>query len=300
MQRKDGKINCFYNHTLDIRDSLKKNYPFLVCHSVGKSICGRDIMAYSIGNYKNIVLFAGGFRGQDCMLCLLLYRYLEKLCEAVKNKSKLAGVNIYSSLVSKGVTVIPCINPDAIEIYLCGKESAGEYSEYVNILSKGNFSNWNSNAKGIDISRNFSVGREKLRTVENEKGIFGPSPSGYGGFAPESESETVALVKFCERNNIHHAFSLMNGEKGIMWDYEGDVPENSRTMAKVLSVCCGYELFDYKGRDTSGSFKDWFIKNFSRSAFTVEFDKRKTGTLPSEIDELYSSVEEMLVIGTII
>jgi len=300
MCSKDNEIKNFYNHTVELKNSLGKEYPFLVCHSVGKSICGRDITAYSIGNYKNIVLFTGGFRGQDCMICLLLYRYLQKLCEAVKNKSKLAGVNICSSLNSKGVTVIPCINPDAIEIYLDGKESAGEYSEYVNILSKGDFSGWNSNAKGIDISRNFSIGRERLREAETKNGIFGPSPSGYGGFAPESEPETMSLVKFCHRNNVHHAFSLMNGKEGILWDYDGVVPENSRTMAKILSVCCGYKMINLNDRDTSGSFKDWFIKNFSKSAFTVEFDKQKIGVLPSEINDIYSSVEEMLVIGTII
>ena len=65
-----------YEESKRIRNALKKEYPFLICHSIGKSVCGRDIMAYSLGNYKNIVLFAGAFHAQEWLTGLVLLRFL--------------------------------------------------------------------------------------------------------------------------------------------------------------------------------------------------------------------------------
>lgn len=283
-----------------IKYELKNEYPFLVCHSVGKSVCGRDITAYSLGNYKNIVLFAGGFHAQEWLTSLILLRFLEKVCESLKTERKLSGVDIKSAFMTKGITIVPCVNPDGVEIALHGAESAGDFSGFVSDVSKGNLSEWNANARGVDINHNFDAGWQILREMESKNGIFGPSPRRYGGHAPHSEPETWSLVRFCERNNVDHAFAIHSQGEEIYWKYGENTPAESLTMANIFSVCSGYELVHNDGLASHGGFKDWFIDYFGRSAFTIEIGKGKNPLPVNELDEIYEKIEEMLVVGAII
>lgn len=289
-----------YNESIRIRDKLKKKYPFLVCHSIGKSVCGRDITAYSLGNYKNIVLFTGAFHAQEWLTGLVLLRFLEKICESVSAKKELSGVDISASLMTKGITIIPCINPDGVEIVLNGAESAGKLSGLVKDISRNDLSKWNANSNGVDLNHNFNAGWEILREMETQAGILGPSVRQYGGFAPHSEPETQALVRFCERNHIDHAFALHSQGEEIYWSYGDNTPENSLTMANIFSVCSGYELVENDSLASHGGFKDWFIEYFGRSAFTIEIGKGENPLPVEQLDGIYEKIEEMLVVGAII
>lgn len=289
-----------YNESERIKKEMNEKYPFLVCHSIGKSVCGRDITAYSLGNYKNAVLFAGGFHAQEWLTCLVLMRFLEKICESLQKKQKLSGVDLRSAFMTKGITVIPCINPDGVEIVLHGISAAGDFAESVTDISKGDLSEWNANARGVDINHNFDAGWQTLRQMECNSGIFGPSPRRYGGHAPCSEPETDALVRFCERHRIDHAFAIHSQGEEIYWEYGENTPEDSLTMANIFSVCSGYSLVKNAALASHGGFKDWFIDYFRRSAFTIEIGKGKNPLPISQLDEIYETIEEMLVVGAII
>ena len=289
-----------FNESERIKYELKNRYPFLVCHSIGKSVCGRDITAYSLGNYKNIVLFAGGFHAQEWLTSLVLLRFLERICESLKTKQKISGVDISSALYSKGITIVPCINPDGVEVVLRGTKSAGIYESFINDVSRCDLSEWNANVKGVDINHNFDAGWQTLREMESSQGILGPSPRRFGGYAPHSEPETQSLVRFCERNNVDHAFAIHSQGEEIYWSYGDHTPENSLTMANIFSVCSGYELVKNDGLASHGGFKDWFIEYFRRSAFTIEIGKGKNPLPVEQLDEIYEKAEEMLVIGAII
>lgn len=276
-------------------EKIKKKYPFLVCHSVGESVCKRKIYGLSVGNYKSKVLFFGGLSGRDVVAMKVLLKYISNVSRAFQNKTKIAGVNVSAALLTRGLTVIPCVNPDGLEIVSNGKDGAKEYGDFVQTISKGNFVCWDANVKGIDISRNFNSAREEIQLNEAQKGIFGPSASGYGGFAAESEPETAAVVNFCERNNVHHAFVLQGNKRNIKWQGENSNPENSRTMVKILSVCSGYGIVNDRNEEDLGGFKDWFCENFHKSAFSLGVTRDE-----SKVEQEYKSLEEMLVIGTII
>lgn len=289
-----------YGESKRTEREMREQYPFLVCHSIGKSVCGRDITAYSLGNYKNTVLFAGGFHAQEWLTCLVLMRFLERICNSLKKRQKLSGVDLRRAFMSKGITVIPCINPDGVEIALHGAEAAGDLAQTVEEISKGDLSNWNANARGVDINHNFDAGWQILRRMECDSGIFGPSPKQYGGHAPHSEPETCALVRFCERHRIDHAFAIHSQGEEIYWEYGENTPADSLTMANVFSVCSGYSLVKNASLASHGGFKDWFIDYFRRSAFTIEIGKGKNPLPLSQLDEIYEKIEEMLVVGAII
>ena len=283
-----------YETILNKERELKEKYPFVICHKVGESLCGREIRGYSLGNYKNVVLFVGGISGNDAMTSRLLMKYTEKLCHAFSRRKTISGVNISLSLITKGITVIPCLNPDGLEINTNSFSSAGKYARLAKELSGGRAEEWQSNAQGVDLWRNFNCDREKLKKYSEIMGYNCPSPKNFGGFSGESEPETAALVKFCERNNVDHAFAFTANSDKIGWECDCPHPENSRTMAKILSVCSGIELEKDNFEKEYGSFKNRFMEFCGRSAFSVGIGKG------GDIEEIYNNLEEMLVIGTVI
>lgn len=283
-----------YEQLCEKIENITKQYPFVAKCRIGESVCGRDIYALSVGNYRNVTLFVGGFGARDALTSQILLEYAHRLCHAFKTKTGLAGVNVSSALMSRGLSIVACLNPDGLEIASRGAEGAGEYADFVREISGGDTSLWNANAKGIDISKNFNSGRDKISLYEANRGVFGPAASGYGGFAAESEPETAALVNFCEKNNIHHAIALLGRGKAIKWMSETCSPENSKTMAKILSVCCGYGIANSRSADEFGSFKDWFSENHKKCALSLGV--KDVGGF----EKTYRKLEEMLVIGTII
>ena len=65
-------------------------------------------------------------------------------------------------------------------------------------------------------------------------------------------------------------------------------------MAEILSSESGYALDVPVGLASGGGFKDWFVLEFDRPAFTVEIGKGKN-PLPIEMaEEIYKKIEKML------
>ena len=67
-------------------------------------------------------------------------------------------------------------------------DGAGVYAGLVARAAKGDYSKWNANARGVDISRNFNFRHDEI--VYDDLSFSGPAPQFYAGPVPESEPET--------------------------------------------------------------------------------------------------------------
>ena len=45
-----------------------------------------------------------------------------------------------------------------------------------------------------------------------------------------------------------------------------------------------------------GGFKDWFIEKYQRPGFTIEIGKGKNPLPPSGVEEIYSRLEELMML----
>ena len=142
------------------------------------------------------------------------------------------------------MVIIPCVNPDGVQIALHGARGAGCYEGLATRVSGNDFSRWNANARGVDINHNFDAGWDTLHQMEQESGITGPAPRQYGGDAPESEPETQALVRLCRSQPFRHALAFHSQGEEIFWEYGENTPERGRMMAKIFSASSGYRLVD--------------------------------------------------------
>lgn len=182
-----------------ISQSLTQRYPFLKHDIIGKSHCGRTIDSYSLGNENEQVLMCAAFHGMEWLTSLVLFRFLERVCEAFEKDSGICEINVARFLSRRGLIIVPCVNPDGVEISLNGECAAGKFEQRVEHIAAGKAHRWQANAVGVDINHNFSAGWKSLHEKEISSGITGPSLTQYGGQYPESEPETKALTSLCRK-----------------------------------------------------------------------------------------------------
>ncbi|HIQ80379.1 MAG TPA: gamma-D-glutamyl-meso-diaminopimelate peptidase [Candidatus Scatavimonas merdigallinarum] len=279
---------------------LSRKYPFLKRVSIGHSRCGRTIEALSLGNETEQVLYCGAFHGMEWLTSLLLYRFLDEICSAAQTGGSVAEIRIGRFLNRRGLVVVPCVNPDGVEISLHGAKSAGTYANLVSAVSKGKTDRWQANAAGVDINHNFNAGWQTLHEAEQAAGITGPAATRFGGPYPESEPETQALTHFCKHRHIRHATAFHSQGEEIYWHFGDNTPEQSRLMATVLAQTSGYAMSAPEGLAVGGGFKDWFITKFGRPAFTIEIGKGKNPLPMEDLAGIYRQLEEALTLCLIL
>ena len=279
---------------------LNEKYKTLKITTCGKSLLGKEIFAFVIGEGKKNIVYVGGTHGIEWLTSLLLLKFTENLASAYENESLLSGFNIKDILENKKLIIIPELNPDGIEIAIKGASACGKYKAENYEICKGDFSFWSANARGVDINHNFNADWYTLREAEKEAGINSPSPSRFGGLFPESEPETAAITRLCRRIPVEMLITFHSQGEEIFYEYGKNTPEKALHIAKMFSALTDYTLVKNEGLYSSGGLKDWFIEEFKRPAFTIEMGKGKNPLPLENIDRIYEKLESMMVVGTIL
>lgn len=283
-----------------ITDNLQKKYDFLNSEVIGKSLCERDIIGLNLGNNKNMVLLACAFHGMEWLTSLIILKFLDTLCSHIHNNNQICGINIFKSLEKRGLYIVPCVNPDGVEISLNGSKSAGKFKDTVEKASSGNTFNWQSNARGVDINHNFDADWVRLHTLEKLNNICGPSKTRYGGKYPESEPETRTIIELCRNNNFEYAAAFHSQGEEIYWKYGKEIPKNSEKLAHSFALSSGYTLSEPEGLALGGGFKDWFILELNKPAFTIEIGKGTNPLSILDINSVYNKILNMLYIMVLV
>ena len=288
-----------FKNRKDIIYGIAKQYKNTRCKVFSKSLCMRDIYSIEIGNTKEQVLFVGAFHGMEWLTSMVLLRFAKNVCESIKNKSKMAGIDMSLFLKRRGILIIPCINPDGVEISLHGSKAARRYQELVKCVSLNDTSQWQANARGVDLNHNFPAGWDELHKLEKAAAICGPAPTRYGGEFPGSEPEVKSLINLCKTKNFRHALAFHSQGEEIYWDFGEHTPPQSKLMANAMANSSGYKVSEPEGLAVGGGFKDWFIDYCRKPGFTIEIGKGKNPLPMSDLDSIYSQIEEMLVLSVI-
>lgn len=266
-------------------EKLETKYPFLTCTILGRSYMGRGIFSFSLGCPSDSVVIVGGTGGKSSQTSLVLYRFLDKVCNSVYSGKEISGIN-FSALIKKfGITVVPCLNPDSAEI-------ASGFERIPEIFGDcAEISDWNANSAGIDIDLNFSSDWRKEKMDSLEKNIIFSSHEGFPGNTKESEPETRAFVSLCRRRNFRSCLTLRNSDINMIYYRRKDrQPPPSAMMAKILaSSCC----FSASVKEMPACPSRWFCDEFSKPAFLIETEKQDCA------EAVYQRLEEALVLMSV-
>ncbi len=218
---------------------------------LGKSVKGKEIKGYYFGDETafNKTLIVGGIHGVEPQSA--------KVCELYINdvKDKLFPKDCFLAL-------IPCINPDGIELKTRG------------------------NANGVDLNRNFpSSGWRSVPLASNN--------AYYPGVKPASEPETQIIVNLLNKLNFKkiiaiHTNHTIQFPNPPMVNYDG---EQSRELSEKLGVAIGLLSHHDIGYPTPGSLGVWIGNDLKKISVTVELDDTKNS------DELYKKHGIMFEVG---
>ena len=300
-------LQNFYQHP-PVYENLQKairalcrRYCFLKAFPIGKSTLGREITALCIGNPTGATCFVGATHGLEWLTCTLLMKFCRNLAHAIDTGGSLSEIDVGRALKNRSVVIIPCLNPDGVEIALCGSQSAGPFCEMVEHLSGGQPQKvWQANAAGVDINHNFDAGWCIVKEMERSAGITSPAPTRYGGPHPHSEPETIAVTTFCLTCQPRSLYSMHSQGEEIYWHYGQHTPARSKIMAQILASSSGYALSKPVEMASHGGLKDWFIEKFHRPGFTIEMGLGKNPLQLDQLGGIYNKIEEMLMIITLL
>lgn len=288
-----------YKTRREIINELCDKYKCIKHSFIGKSACGRNIDVLHIGNTKNRVLYCGGFHGSEYLTILATLKFIEECACSLQNDTEVNGCKIGDSLKIRGLTIVPCVNPDGVEIALNGSDSALRYKSLVEKVCE-NTDKWQANARGVDINHNFNAGWCELKKREIALGIKGPSPTRFGGNCPESEPETRSLTRLCKTVDFERAVAFHSQGREIYCSFGKNTPVLSFRLASVFSQASGYNIAFPEEIATGGGFKDWFIEKFRRPALTVEMGLGENPLPLSDFEDEYEILRNILCLGVVV
>lgn len=192
---------------------------------LGKSVEGRDIVAYHFGTGEKELLFVGGIHGAYSYNTALV---AEELVKDIKSGSLVVPDGLK-------VTVVPLLNPDGYE--------------KVKGSAEGRF-----NANTVDLNRNFDCDWQT-------KGVW-QSKSVSGGTNAFSEPESQAIKTYIEGSKPAGVVVWYSSAGGVFSSscHNGVLPETS-AMTKEFSKASGYpahESFNYY--EITGDMVNWLAK----------------------------------------
>lgn len=232
--------------------------------SIGESVMEQKIMCIKYGSGGRKLFANGAHHGLEYITSAFLMRFLSEYAVSVEQGTDMLGFDALRLFDKTSLYVAPMINPDGVDIAVNGLDITNPYHRRL-ISSVGihSFNRvWQANANGVDLNHNYDA---RWSVIEKS-----PAPSKYSGPYAESEPEVRAVTEFVRSENfdVLMAFHSQGGE--IYYDFDGLASERDRNLAARLSAQSGYPVKTPVGTAAFGGCKDWFIKEFGKSGFTVE------------------------------
>ncbi len=234
----------------------------------GRTLSGKALEEYPWGDRDKSILFLSGFTPQDRPLSEMLFRFRHHLAEGEYYGGILGDFDLKILKNKCKIRLIPVLNPDAFNINQNG------LIENQNLLKNSTkHSLMHTNARGIDLNRNFNANWIKMRTADPQRTDLGPFP--------ESEPEVRALTARIRQNPPAGAVLLRWGERALHY------PEKATPKELREAVFLGQyaSLPVSPAQDTDGTALQWLT---DRGIKTVEL------RLPEEDQKNYLKLRDLL------
>ncbi|MEK9179880.1 MAG: M14 family zinc carboxypeptidase [Patescibacteria group bacterium] len=210
--------------------------------SIGKSVEGRDILAYNYGSGNTQVLFVGGIHGgYEWNTVLVAYEAIDYF---KANPAAIpAGVK---------VTVIPVLNPDGLNkvVGTAGRFAKADVPSSQSLQISGRF-----NANKVDLNRNFDC--------DWQANAMWRQTQVSGGSSAFSEPESVAFRNYIEANKPSAVVVWYSAANGVFASscHNGVLAETN-TLTNLFSKASGYPAYqEFNFYEITGDMVNWLAKS---------------------------------------
>ena len=269
-----------YEQMLADTETLAQRYTDLCSmDSAGESVEGRELRLLVIGNVEapHHVFVQGAIHARDHMSALLCVALAEKLLQQGGEEDVCFHI-------------LPMSNPDGVTIQQGETFSEQVQRIYTSDGEKGlsvdtgtvYLSQWQANANGVDLNRNFDALWENIDSTE------GPSFMNYRGEAPGSEPETQALMAYTDRYDFDATISYHATGSAIYWEFGEDAALNAQSLrlAEAIKEVSAYEPLGDSG-NSFGGYKDWAMLKRGIPSVTIEVGTRAAPLTETEFSNIF-------------
>lgn len=280
-----------YDYKMCCKDieNLTADFPRCETGIIGKTVMKKPIYYVRAGRGEKRLFVNCAHHGLEYLTAAFIMRFLREYEFAVENKQMLFGYPAENLYEKVSVYCVPMVNPDGVDIAVNGLDVTNPYHQkLISMVGIHSFNKvWQANVRGVDINHNYNAGWRMVKTS--------PGATKYAGPFSESEPETKAIIEFVRKNNFDMliAFHSQGGE--IYYDFDGMQAEKSRSIAEKMAAKSGYAVSKPVGSASFGGCKDWFIKEFGRSGFTVEIGHGTNPLSCSVLPEIYEENARLLL-----
>ncbi len=278
-----GEINMGYDYKKCCSEifEFSKTAKGVRVFSIGESVMEKKLYCIEYGRGRKKLFINGAHHGLEYITAAFLMRFLRCIAKAYESGEDLFGYDVKRLLEEVSIFVVPMVNPDGVDIAINGLDITNRYHRrLISMVGIHSFNKvWQANARGVDINHNYDA---RWNVIEKN-----PSPTKFGGHYSESEPETKAICDFVKSENFDMlmAFHSQGGE--IYYDFDGLAGEKDREIAKIMSAASGYPVRTVTGTASFGGCKDWFIKEFGKSGFTIEMGHGKNPLPEKQLDDIF-------------
>jgi g-D-glutamyl-meso-diaminopimelate peptidase len=278
----DGKQGYSYSVLEKDLSRLKEIYPFMKLNSIGESVMGKPIIHMKIGNGRKKVHMDASFHANEWITTSILMTFINDYLLSLTNVKPIRGVQTLPVYNGVTLSIVPMVNPDGVDLVLKGPPKNMK-DELVKI-NKGSsdFTGWKANIRGVDLNNQFPAKWEVEKERKEEKE---PAPRDFPGDKPLSEPESIAMAELAKEEVFDRLLALHTQGREFYWGYEGLEPPEAEKLANDFERVSGYESIRYV--DSYAGYKDWHIKEFQKSSFTIELGKGINPLPLSQFDEIY-------------
>lgn len=254
--------------------ALKNSYPDLVkIYTAGYSESGREILMYTLGNGEKKALITGAIHAREHITTKYLLKVTEDYCNAFYSLTGYYGnYDIYNLLNEYTLYIIPCINPDGLEIIL--SNDIPENNVRVSKLSE-----YKANKNGVDLNRNFPIAWDYINN-----GVTAPADFYFKGYESGNAKESQALMNLCFENDFTFMISVHIKGNCIFWGDTYKTQNNVIYKAFAEDICNASGLLmtspTKKAKDYGGGFENWFRHQFDKPGVCIELSDVENIVLP--------------------
>lgn len=258
-----------------------------------KSMLGKEIEYYKIGNGKKSIVAVGAHHGMEHISCAALFYCIDKMLDNLTRGKSSYGIDVGFLLQKFTFWFVPCINPDGADMMISGAEASPILARQIRMNGSEDFSSWQANARGVDLNHNYDFKFFEYKQLERKEGIEA-GRTRYSGEYPESEPETKALASLLR---------TLKPELALSFHTQGELiyprPRNDSytlRLAERAAAVMGYELSVPEGLADYGGFSDYAGEVLGIPSLTVELGKGENPLPYSQLPSICERVYKLLVL----
>lgn len=286
-------------------ESFSRIYPFVETFEIGKSVLGKPITCFKIGNGKNEVFYNAAIHANEVITTSVLLKFLEEYARAYAEDGIIDGEMASALYNNTTLYVIPMVNPDGVDL-VTGSIKNGDISYENAEKMANNYPNipfprgWKANINGVDLNVQFPAEWEMGRDNKFERGYDKPGPREYPGEAPLTQPEALALYNFTREHDFRLVIAYHTQGEVIYWQFKDYDPPMARVIGNIFSQSSGYPLTEVPYNASFAGYKDWYIQEYNRPGYTIETGKGRNPLPIEDVHQIYKKNVGILVNGLIV